>query len=126
MQLSYPSLQGLPCLCRESTGSKYNFESSPIYKTTVDHMMKYFLEAGSSPNRGTVTVESPFPLMHVYHFILLHHVKHQLQNSDNLKGVLWNHEEKDDPVTNECMYGSLNSSKQLVEKWRCCTEKRPE
>ena len=37
-------------------------------------------------------------------------MKQQLQNPDNLKGTMWNYEEKCDPVTNECIFGSLNSS----------------
>ena len=48
--------------------------------------------------------------MHVYQFILLHHVKQQLQNPDNLKGTMWNYAEKRNPVTHEHIFGSLNSS----------------
>ena len=37
-------------------------------------------------------------------------MKHQLQNPDNLKGAMCNYEEKRGPLTNEHIYGSLNSS----------------
>ena len=48
--------------------------------------------------------------MYVYQFIFLHHVKQQLQSPDNLKGTMWNYAEKRDPITNERIFGSLNSS----------------
>ena len=103
----------LLALVERAAASGYDFLSSPIYQTTLDCMKKkYFLEAGPPPPpvRGTVTVDGPFPPMHVYRFILLHHVKQQLQNPDNLKGYMWNYAEKHDPITNECIFGSLNSS----------------
>ena len=66
----------LLALAERAAASGYDFLSSPIYQTTLDCMKKkYFLEAGSSPVQGTVTVDGPFPPMHVYRFILLHHVK---------------------------------------------------
>ena len=37
-------------------------------------------------------------------------MKQQLQNPDNLKGAMWNYAEKHDPITNEHIFGSLNSS----------------
>ena len=101
----------LLALVERATASGYDFLSSPIYQTTLDHMKKkYFLEAGSPPVQGTVTVDGPFPPMHVYQFILLHHVKQQLQNPDNLKGAMWKYAEKCDPITNQHIFGSLNSS----------------
>ena len=60
----------LLALVERATASGYDFLSSPIYQTTLDCMKKkYFLEAGSPPPppvRGTVTVDGPFPPMHVY------------------------------------------------------------
>jgi len=94
-----------------ASSSDYDFESCPIYKTTLDRMKKkYSLEAGSPPIRGTVTVEGPFPPMHVYRFSLLHEVKRLLQHPANLAGAMWKYEETRDPVTGERVYGKLNSS----------------
>ena len=53
----------LLALAERAIASEYDFLSSPIYQTTLDHMKKkYFLEAGSPPVWGTVTVDGPFPL----------------------------------------------------------------
>ena len=73
----------LLALVERATASGYDFLSSPIYETTLDCMKKkYYLEAGPPPPpvRGTVTVDGPFPPMHVYQFILLHHVKQHYNN----------------------------------------------
>ena len=52
----------LLALAERASGSEYVFLSSPIYQTTLDCMKKkYFLEAGSPPVQGTVTVDGPFP-----------------------------------------------------------------
>ena len=101
----------LLALAERAAASGYDFSSSPIYQTTLDRMKKkYFLEAGSPLSKALLQLMVPFPPMHVYRFILLHHVKRQLQNPDNLKGTMWNYAGKRDPITNERIFGSLNSS----------------
>ena len=57
----------LLALVERATSSEYDFASSPIYQTTLDHMKKkYFLRQVPPPVQGTVTVDAPFPPMHVY------------------------------------------------------------
>ena len=56
----------LLALAERAAGSEYDFVSSPIYQTTLDHMKKkYFLEAGFPPpplSKALLQLMVPSPL----------------------------------------------------------------